>query len=160
MNNCKEVSWQCLCTTTAGNWLWFMHVWSLAYSLSRHNLPLAFSTSFLPSKQRVSSPQKLKVMQTDASAIDGLSIFPFLNSTSILDGLKAELPTHLAKSVDIDPKFSCLEWWKQIETALPCSSAAASECVFSLLNASFNKQEHHSLQDYAETSVMLQYSKH
>ena len=149
-----------------------MHVWSLAYSLSRHNLPLAFSTLFLPSKQCVSSPQKLKVMQTDASAIDGLSIFPFLNLTSILDGLKAELPTHLAKSVDIDPNFSCLEWWKQIETALPCSSAAArkisliqpssaaSECVFSLLNASFNKQEHHLLQDYAETSVMLQYNKH
>ena len=98
------------------------------------------------------SPQKLQVMQPDVSVIDGLSIFPFLNSTSILDGLKAELPIYLAKSVDIDPNFSCLEWWKQNETACPCFSAtahkifliqpssAASEHVFSLLNASFNKQ--------------------
>ena len=61
-------------------------------------------------------------MQPDVSVIDDLSIFPFLNSTSLLDGLKAELPTYLAKSVDIDPNFSCLERWKQNKT---CFSAAA-----------------------------------
>ena len=121
---------------------------------------------------RLFSPQKLQVMQPNVNAIDSLNIFPFLNSTSILDGLKAELPTYLARSVDIDPNFSCLEWWKQNETTLPCFSAAArkiflvqpssaaSERVFSLLNVSFNEQQHHSLQDYVETSIMLQYNKH
>ena len=64
-------------------------------------------------------------MQLDANAIDNLNVFPFLNLKSILDGLKAELPTYLTESADVDPNFSCVEWWKQNESALPCWSAAA-----------------------------------
>jgi len=117
------------------------------------------------------SPHKLQVMQPDATAIDNLNIFPFLNSKSALDGLKAELPTYLTKSADVDPNFSCVEWWKRNESALPCwlaaahkiflmqPSSAASERAFSLLNASFNEQQHHSLQDYVETLIMLQQCK-
>ena len=108
------------------------------------------------------SPQKLQVMQPDVNVIDGLSIFPFLNSTSILDGLKAELPTYLAKSVDIDLNFSCLEWWKQNETALPCFSAAACKiflisCIGMCFFIAKCIIQHHSLQDYVKTSVMLHY---
>lgn len=56
---------------------------------------------------RFFSPYKLQVLQPDAIAIDNLNVFPFLNSKSVLDGLKAELPnTYLAKSADVDPSFS------------------------------------------------------
>ena len=39
-------------------------------------------------------------------------------------------------------------------------SLAASERVFSLLNAFFSDQQQSSLQDYVETSIMLQYNEH
>ena len=101
------------------------------------------------------SPQKLQVMELDVNVIDGLSIFPFLNSTSILDGLKAELPTYLAKSVDIDSNFSCLEWWKQNETVLPCFSAAACKiflisCIGMCFFIAKRIIQHHSHQDYVK----------
>ena len=38
-------------------------------------------------------------------------------------------------------------------------SLAASERDFSLLKASFNEQQDCSLQDYVESSIMLQYNK-
>ena len=46
---------------------------------------------------------------------------------------------------------------KQIFLVQP--SSAASERVFSLLKASFKDQQESSLQDYVETSLMLQYNK-
>ena len=39
-------------------------------------------------------------------------------------------------------------------------SSAAAERVFSVLKNSFGEQQIHSLQDYIESSVMLQYNKH
>ena len=79
----------------------------------------------------------------------------------------------LAKCADADESFCPVTWWKQNSEQLPGwaaafrkvllvhpSSAAASERVFSLLNASFNDQQDHSLQDYIETSLILQYNKH
>ncbi len=38
-------------------------------------------------------------------------------------------------------------------------SSAAAECVFSLLKASFGPQQDSALNDYIETSLMLQYNK-
>ena len=38
-------------------------------------------------------------------------------------------------------------------------SSAAAEKVFSLLKASFNERQDGALQDYIETSLMLQYNK-
>ena len=38
-------------------------------------------------------------------------------------------------------------------------SSAATERAFSILNSSFKDQQDHSLQDYVETSLMLQYNK-
>ena len=39
-------------------------------------------------------------------------------------------------------------------------SSAAAERVFSLLANSFGDQQNNALQDYVETSIMLQYNKH
>ena len=118
------------------------------------------------------SPQKINDIQPDADAINALKSFSFLNSKTVLDGLKEELPSYLAKVTDIDPSIDILQWWNQNESALPCwaaaarkvllvqPSSAASERVFSLLKASFNPQQQSSLQDYIETSLMLQYNGH
>ena len=42
-----------------------------------------------------------------------------------LEGLKAELPTYLAKATDVAPNLSCLDWWNQSENFLPHRLAAA-----------------------------------
>ena len=61
-------------------------------------------------------------------------------------------------------------WWKKNEKVLPnwsstCKSvlllqpsSAAAERVFSILTNSFTDRQEHSLKDYIETSVMLQYN--
>ena len=119
---------------------------------------------------RLFSPPKLNDLQPNADAVNGLKHFPFLNSKPILDGLKEELPSYLAKVVDIDTNIDVLQWWKQNESVLPCwaaaarksllvqPSSAASERVFSLLKSSFNPQQQSSLVDYIEASLMLQYN--
>jgi len=81
------------------------------------------------------------------------------------------LPKYLAKTADGSEQFDPLEWWKLNADELPNwssaarkvlllqPSSAASERVFSLLKASFSDQQESSLEDYIETSVMLQYNK-
>ena len=61
-------------------------------------------------------------------------------------------------------------WWKRNEKVLPnwsstCKSvllvqplSAAAERVFSILYNSFTDRQEHSLKDYIETFVMLQYN--
>ena len=119
---------------------------------------------------RYFSPKKIHAIQPDANAIDALHVFPFLEVPTDIKGLKEELPTYLAKVIDLDPKVECLDWWKQNESILPCwahaarkvfliqPSLAASERVFSLPNSSFTSQQQASLQDYIETSLILQYN--
>lgn len=119
---------------------------------------------------RLFSPQKLHIIRPEADVVNTLNCFPFLDSSSILDGLKNELPLYLAKAADVSEDISCLEWWKLNEQGLPCWSAAAkkvllvqpssasAERVFSLLNNSFSSQQQSGLQDYIETSIMLQYN--
>ncbi len=119
---------------------------------------------------RLFHPSKAYVMQPDAAAIDELCSIPFLNFPATLDALKQELPTYLARAAGVDPKFSALEWWRQNAGDLPHwssaakkllliqPSSAAAERVFSLLKASFNEQQDNSLQDYIESSLMLQYN--
>ena len=120
---------------------------------------------------RLFSPHKLQVMQPEADVVNTLQCFPFLNSSSSLDGLKNDLPAYLAKATDVSESISCTEWWKINEQSLPCWSGAAkkvllvqpssasAERVFSLLNNSFSPQQQSSLQDYVETSIMLQYNE-
>ena len=110
-------------------------------------------------------------MQPNAAAVDDLAVFPFLNNQTILNDLKVELPLYLAKAADTHSSINALEWWKMNMNYLPKwvsalqkvlliqPSSAASERVFSLLKASFNEQQYCSLQDYVESSIMLQYNK-
>ena len=115
-------------------------------------------------------PVKIVEIKPSASDIERLRIFPFLDSDSIIDGLKVELPKHLATAEDISPEIDRLEWWKKHECDLPhwsqaCKnvllvqqSSAAAERVFSILSSSFTERQTSSLEDYIETAVMLQYN--
>ena len=117
------------------------------------------------------SPLKIQEMQPDCAAVDSLSVFPFLDHNTLGD-LKTELPHYMAAVEDISPTYSPLEVWKRHALSLPSwavaarkvlllhPSSAASERVFSLLNSSFSHQQYSTLQDYIETSLMLQYNKH
>ena len=79
-----------------------------------------------------------------------------MNSTSVvLEGLKGELSSYLAKVSDID----ILRWLQQNESALPCWVAAARKVLLvQPSSVAFNQQQQSSLQDYIETSLMLQYN--
>ena len=97
--------------------------------------------------------------------------FPFLNKQAIFTDLKAKRPLYLAKAADTDSSIDALDWWKINMNYLPKwvsalqkvlliqPSSAASERVFTLLKASFAEQQDCSLQDYVESSIMLQYNK-
>ena len=89
----------------------------------------------------------------------------------MINELKAELPIYIAKTADVFSDMDSLEWWKLNCSELPSWSLAAkkallvqpssgsAERVFSLLKSSFGDQQDHSLKDYIETSLMLQYNK-
>ena len=98
-----------------------------------------------------------------------LRIFPFLNS-NIIDQLKLELPKYMAAAEDISPTVDTIVWWKRHANDLPhwskaCKmlllvqpSSAAAERVFSILSSSFTATQRSSLEDYIETSIMIQYN--
>ena len=86
------------------------------------------------------------------------------------EGIKGELPTYLALAQDVTPNYDTLNWWKghahelpywstAVHNVLVQPSSASSEHVFSLLKASFGPQQDCSLQDYIESSLMLQFNK-
>ena len=118
---------------------------------------------------RFFDPVKIVEIKPSASDIERLRIFPFLDSDSIIDALKVELPKYLATAEDISSEIDRLEWWKKHECDLPhwsqaCKnvllvqpSSAAAERAFSILSSSFTERQTSSLEDYIETSVMLQY---
>ena len=120
---------------------------------------------------RLFSPQKAHTMQPRAIDLDSLKSFPFFDDDQI-KGLKDELPMYLSRCADTDTNFCLLEWWRRncedIPTWSSCArkvllvqpSSAASERVFSILQASFHEQQDNSLQDYIESSLMYQYNKH
>ena len=100
-----------------------------------------------------------------------MKVFRFLNSSETLEGLKSELPSYIAKSDGVSTEFDKLAWWKSHQHELPnwskaCKTAlliqpssAAAERVFSLLNNSFKENQARALEDYIETSIMLQYNR-
>ena len=118
---------------------------------------------------RLFCPFKINEMQPDFADVDNLSVLPFLDSTAIAN-LKLELPQYIAASEDTNPTYSPLEFWRNHEISLPTwasaakkmvlvqPSSAACERVFSLMNNTFNHQQDCSLQDYIETSLMMQYN--
>ena len=93
-----------------------------------------------------------------------------MNDTKILDDLKAELPQYLDSAADVVEDVDIVDWWKQHAEGLPHwshavhsillvqPSSAAAERVFSILNSTFSDCQDSSLEDYIESSVMLQYN--
>ena len=120
---------------------------------------------------RLFSPFKLSEMNPSVAAIDFLASFPFLSSANV-SSLKAEFPLYTAAAEDIDTSYVPLLFWKRHESDLPNWSraarqvllvqpfSAASEHVFSVLRNSFGERQNSALQDYIETSLMLQYNNH
>lgn len=77
----------------------------------------------------------------------------------------------MCKAADVDPDYDPVQWWrkhgeelprwsKALEKALLVQpSSAGAERVFSLLSNTFGDHQYNSLEDYIETSLMLQYNK-
>ena len=54
---------------------------------------------------RLFLPSKIIELKPDLSAVDKLKAFPFLNSKTVLDRIKQELPLYLAKAADTEITF-------------------------------------------------------
>ena len=118
---------------------------------------------------RFFDPVKVCELQPIGADIDDLKVFPFFTDTMI-EGLKTELPTYLAKADDVSLDVVKTRWWQTHESELlkwssACKqvlliqpSSASAERVFSLLANSFNDRQNSALEDYIETSIMLQYN--
>ena len=118
---------------------------------------------------RLFNPHRVVDLQPDLNAIDSVAAFPFLNSSDILSNLRAELPQYLARATDISQQTESVDWWQRNSPDLPHWSNAArqvlhvqpsaiAERLFSLLNGTFSDLQDSSLQDYIETSLMLQFN--
>ena len=113
---------------------------------------------------RLFSPAKVQQIRPIVSALDTLSVFPFLSSQ--IPALKEEFLLYVAASEDIDPSYDPLQFWRQHEQSLLAwsqavySNSTIFSCigVFSLLTNSFGERQSSSLQDYIEASIMMQYN--
>ena len=106
----------------------------------------------------------MKPIAADVDALFNLS------DSATIANLKTELPVYLA--MDISPQMDALDWWQHNSRALPHWSAAAkkallvqpssaaAERAFSLLANSCNDRQQNALEDYVETSIIIQYNNH
>ncbi len=65
------------------------------------------------------SPPKVNEIKPTAADIDSLRAIPFLDSTSMIDGLKAQLPLYLAVAEEVSAQEDPLRWWKSHQSELP-----------------------------------------
>ena len=105
---------------------------------------------------RLFCPVRIQWLKPTNVLVESLRVFPFLDSDTTIDGLKAELK---------------VDWWCGHEEQLPRwafavkqvllvqPSSATVERVFSTLKASFNEQQNCALVDYLQASVMSLYNK-
>ena len=142
---------------------WFLR----KFNVELYNTVSAFKAA------RIMCPVAVQWLAPTAETIKTLKIFPFLNNDATIDALVKELPQYVAAAQDviISSEGKKVEWWKHHAEQLPNwssavkkvllvqPSSAAAERAFSILNASFNDQQHHALSDYLQASVMLQYNK-
>jgi hypothetical protein len=142
---------------------WFLR----KFNVELYNTVSAFKAA------RIMCPVAVQWLAPTAETIKTLKIFPFLNNDATIDALVKELPQYVAAAQDviISSEEKKVEWWKHHAEQLPNwssavkkvllvqPSSAAAERAFSILNASFNDQQHHALSDYLQASVMLQYNK-
>ena len=63
------------------------------------------------------------------SDIDNLSVFPFLKSDLIIDGLKTELPKYLATVNDISVDINKIDWWRRHAVELPLWASACKSVL-------------------------------
>ena len=120
---------------------------------------------------RLCDPSKMATMDplTVNLDVDDLLEFPFITAAHV-QRLKDEVPQYSALCEDLAPTIDPLAWWKAHGADLPAWSAtckklllvqpssAAAERVFSLLQNSFSKSQELALEDYIESSIMLQYN--
>ena len=97
-------------------------------------------------------------------------MFPFVKESD-LTALKNEYPRYKAAAEDVSHDYAPLNFWEAHSNALPVLAEAAKKIlliqpsssaavrVFSLMKNLFGDQQQSSLEDYIETSLMLQYNK-
>ena len=68
----------------------------------------------------VSGLASKQIEPTDFTAVDSLSVFPFMDNQS-LGNLKIELPQYIAAAADINPNYEALEFWN-IFASMGCGS--------------------------------------
>ena len=119
---------------------------------------------------RLFDPHYLNKVKPQSVALTTLSVFPFVTEP-LLSDLKQEFPLYVAAAEDISSDCETLMFWKQHANNIPQwkeavakiillqPSSAAAERVFSLLKNSFGDQQLSALEDYIETSLIIQYNK-
>ena len=50
---------------------------------------------------------------------ENVHVIYFLDSTEVMESLKAKLPAYLASAVDTSDEIMPLDWWKRNESTLP-----------------------------------------
>ena len=99
-------------------------------------------------------PSKIDELRPTISDLDSLNVFLFFDPT-LLAALKTELADYTAAAEGVVESVNPLDWWKAKEennsllkwvealklVLLVQPSSAAAECVFSLLNNSFNTRQ-------------------
>ena len=106
-------------------------------------------------------------MKPNITNINYLKSFNFLND-QVLENLKLKFPNYVTKAANTSPDVEVITWWLNHVEDLPHWSSAAQmvavvqpssaavERVFSNLKASFGPHQDNSLQDYVESSLILQ----
>ena len=110
---------------------------------------------------RYFDPSKLSELRPMSSDVESLRAFPMLNNDGTISELKCELPRYiaLADGVSMEVERELPKWSNACKLALLVQpSSAAAERVFSILSNCFRDQQMRSLEDYIETSVILQYN--
>ena len=104
-------------------------------------------------------------MKPDTTVVDSLLNLPFLSDSLTISNLETELPSYLAKAMDISANFDILEWWRRHSDTLPHwslaakkilvvqPSSASAERAFSILANSFGDRQENSLEDYICRSI-------
>ena len=142
---------------------WFLR----KFNVDLYDVVVAFKAA------RLFCPVRIQWLKPTNALVESLRAFPFLDSDTTNDGLKAELPAYLASAEDvvIPIEEKKVELWCEHEEQLPRwasavkqvllvqPSSATAERVFSILKASFNEQRNCALVDYLQASVMSQYNK-
>ena len=142
---------------------WFLR----KFNVDLYDVVVAFKAA------RPFCPVTIQWLKPTNALVESLRAFPFLDSDTTIDGLKAELPAYLASAEDvvIPIEEKKVELWCEHEEQLPRwasavkqvllvqPSSATAERVFSILKASLNEQQNCAHVDYLQASVISQYNK-